>query len=256
MLQWLLGSRTARLASRWGLWADCRERRKVGGDSLAGRRVLSLLVLGQSNAANFGESCHRPDPRVLNYFDGRLYEAADPLLGGADTGGSVWTRLGDMLLESRGLDTVVFAPVAPGGVNISQWSAKSELLRLALAAIDGLRRNGVPVDAVLWHQGEADRETDPAEYADHLKAVINSLRAAAADVPVFVAAATRSREDVSPAIREAQRSIANPDKGIYPGPDTDGLVGAYRHDGVHFSDSGLQEVARMWAEALRTIPEQ
>src|SRR4051812_7416200 len=46
-----------------------------------------FLVLGQSNAANHGETRHRADGNVFA-FDGKLYEAEDPLPGATGDGGS------------------------------------------------------------------------------------------------------------------------------------------------------------------------
>jgi hypothetical protein len=64
-------------------------------------RVMVALAMGQSNAANSGESPIRAGRGVYNFHEGKLYIARDPLLGGSNNGGggSVWTRLGPKLLK-------------------------------------------------------------------------------------------------------------------------------------------------------------
>lgn len=56
----------------------------------SGKGVLIALTLGQSNAANSGESLYFPHHQLLDYGYGNLYKANDPLVGCGGQGGSVW----------------------------------------------------------------------------------------------------------------------------------------------------------------------
>src|SRR5690349_21013830 len=47
-------------------------------------RTLVAVLIGQSNAANTGGHRFRGKPNVFNFFDGKCFEAVDPLLGTAD----------------------------------------------------------------------------------------------------------------------------------------------------------------------------
>src|SRR5215472_10923763 len=58
-------------------------------------RTAMLVILGQSNAANFGSSRQRAR-RAVDNFDpasGKCFAAADPLLGADGAGGHFATRL-------------------------------------------------------------------------------------------------------------------------------------------------------------------
>ena len=63
-------------------------------------RTAVLLILGQSNAANYGGQRHRSNygARVVNAFDKRCFIAASPLLGSTNTRGEYWTLLGNKLI--------------------------------------------------------------------------------------------------------------------------------------------------------------
>ena len=66
-----------------------------------------LLVLGQSNAGNHGETRSDSTFGVL-LAEGRCYRMADPLAGGTGSGGSIWTRLASFVgTEFGGADVHV-----------------------------------------------------------------------------------------------------------------------------------------------------
>ena len=50
-------------------------------------------------------------------------------------------------------------------------------------------------------------------------------------------------------IREAQRTVIDPNKGILPGPDTDLITD--RFDGCHMGRQGLMDHASAWQAVLR-----
>src|SRR5688572_30663637 len=61
-------------------------------------RCAAILVFGQSNGANSGDTPYIPKHRVFNFnvFDGQCYVARDPLLGATESKGNFASRLGDM----------------------------------------------------------------------------------------------------------------------------------------------------------------
>src|SRR5689334_8785447 len=78
--------------------------------------TVVLLVMGQSNAANAGNVLYNSHyPNTFNFFEGNLYPLSDPLKGANGTGGSVWSRLGDRMIECNFAKTVIVAPCAVGG---------------------------------------------------------------------------------------------------------------------------------------------
>ena len=73
-------------------------------------RLAVILAAGASNIANEGDpkGCFVPQRGVFdfNFFDGRIYEARDPLLGATADRSNVLTRIGDALSFKPGSTSV------------------------------------------------------------------------------------------------------------------------------------------------------
>lgn len=216
-------------------------------------RVMVALVMGQSNAGNFGQSRKLAGPNALTLFNGKLRRAADPIPGADGTGGSVWTRLGDKIIAAGLYDKVIFIPVAVGGTEIAQWTPDMPLFKRVIAAIDGANNARLVITHVFWHQGESDAylKTSWADYQLRFRNIVKGLREAGVAAPVFISSASvcppYPSNDV---IRGAQQNLVNHDAGIWAGPDTDVLVDTFRF-GCHFSTSGLDMTATLWLDAIK-----
>jgi hypothetical protein len=221
--------------------------------ALQGKRLMVALVFGQSNSGNGGETRATAGNDVYVFHQGRLAAADDPLPGASGSGGSVWTRLGPRIVERGLADAVVFVPVVVGGSPIERWTPDGDVHPLLVTALDDLASAGIPLTHLLWHQGESDagRGTPPADYVARFHSMLETFRSRGIDAPVLVSVATLCRahrpDDV---IRDAQRSLVNPELGIFAGPDTDLLGYAYRYDGCHFSTEGLEAFSDSWLAAL------
>jgi hypothetical protein len=218
-------------------------------------RSAVLLTGGQSNAANYGQMPLAPREGVFNFafFDGRCYRARDPLLGPDGNGGSVWTRLADLLVSRGDYDQVLLVPIAVGGSALRRWIPGGDLHGRIVEAKLGLEAAGVRITHVLWHQGERDAETGVSsdEYVEQFGALVATLRELGIDAPVYPAVASACGGPGSEAIRGAQRALPLHYEGVLPGPDTDVLANlALRYDACHFSDAGLDAHARLWLDAV------
>lgn len=115
--------------------------------------TVVLLVMGQSNAANFGETKYTATcTQSLNFYNGNYYALSDPLFGAKGVGGSVWSRLGDMLVQNRFAKYVIIAPVAIGGTSIQTWAPGGANNHLITETIAALHAKGLKITHVLWHQ--------------------------------------------------------------------------------------------------------
>ena len=87
--------------------------------------ALSIVTLGQSNAANFAAGRYRPRTNVVNFnlYDGKCYRATNPLIGASGDRGNFATRLGDILIERGFTERVVLAPIGMGNTRIEDWSS-------------------------------------------------------------------------------------------------------------------------------------
>lgn len=217
-------------------------------------RTMVALVFGQSNAGNGGETPGPPHPGVYELYRGRIYRAADPLLGAAGEGGSIWLRFAAKAIASGAYDAVVLVPFALGSANVARFAPGGGLHGGLMAAIAGAREQGLTFTHLLWQQGEMDAmmRTSGEAYREQFGAMLASIRRAGVDAPIYVARATRcARSRPSTEIGNAQSGLVDPASGILAGPDMDQLGFAERYDGCHFSTEGLERAAQLWQEAVR-----
>jgi hypothetical protein len=221
--------------------------------------TVVILTFGQSNAANSCEERYAPRGavHVFNIFDMKFYRAIDPLPGASDAGGSVWGRLGDRLIDAGFARSVLFVPIAFGATYIEDWAPGGQRYRRLMFALHRLKWAGVPVDMLCWHQGESNANHTAMtadEYRDCFRAMLHGLREAGVEAPVYVALATLCEDKSHPfqnsaQIRLGQKKLVSSDS-VLPGPDTDQIGIAHRHDGCHFAASGQELAAQAWFKAI------
>lgn len=210
-----------------------------------GPRTEVLLALGQSNAANHAGQRYRTahGARVVNFFDGRCYLAASPLLGSSGSMGETWTLLANRMVDA-GASEVVIASSAIGSTSIAEWTT-GRLAPLIPGVLADLRRSGFSPTRIAWVQGESDflAGTSSPEYSRQFAALLRTLRTSS-DAAVYVTVSTRGEpypgwtRDNPVAV--AQRSLP----GVHLAADTDELVTPDdRYDGVHFAASGQEKFA-------------
>jgi hypothetical protein len=83
--------------------------------------------------------------------------------------------------------------------------------------------------------------------------MLGGIRKLGVDAPIYVSVATRcGGGEPGYEIQQAQKELVNTDLKIYPGPDTDQLSNLDdKFDACHFSNSGLDKHAEMWARAIK-----
>ncbi|MDD5036986.1 MAG: sialate O-acetylesterase [Methylococcaceae bacterium] len=233
-------------------YEDLSEKQEVDCQSLQGKTMV-MLAMGQSNSANHGEVRYTPKRKVYNFFRGKCYRAADPLLGATGDRGSVWTRFADRVIEAGLYGTVLIASVGATGTPIGRWKSDGDLHHRILAAIEALHGRGFRITQMFWHQGEQDTSLNTAEakYKASFLDMLGSIRKQGVDAPIYVAVASWNGDTFSQDVERAQMELPNPDQKIYPGPNTDEWTGATDRYGVHFSDAGLNKVADSWLQRLK-----
>lgn len=238
-----------------GDFLDTSKKTPVDCGKLKGPRTMVALVFGQSNSGNHGETPYKPKREVYNFYDGKCYVAEDPLLGTTGNGGSVWSHLGDKLVDAGLYDKVILVPVGVGGTPINRWVPTGDLHRRILDAIFQLKKKGLKITHMLWHQGETDRmlKTPKDEYKKMFMAMLGSIRKHGVDAPIYVAVATLcGSAPEGYEIQQAQRELVNTELKIYPGAFSDELNTIQdRHDACHFSAAGIDKHAQLWFYAIK-----
>jgi Carbohydrate esterase, sialic acid-specific acetylesterase len=231
-------------------------------------RTAVLLLMGQSNAGNHAGQRFRSEhgEAVVNFFDGRCYIAASPLLGSDGTSGEYWTQLGNLLLDRGSFDQVVLAAVAISGSEVSRWGPRGDLNGATIETVSQLQQRGFRVTHILWVQGEIDyvKGTNEKDYRDRFVSLVSSLRSHGVAAPVYVAIATKCLgasnggtrfHSTDNPVAHAQLALRDPGANVRSGVNSDALLGDLdRYDDCHFSSSGEQKVARAWADLLSAAP--
>ena len=213
---------------------------------------LVLVLFGQSNAGNSGSARFGPVNGVYNYnhLDGRCYGARDPLLGATGSGGTPWLPLARSIIQHGLAPSVILAPIAVGQTRIAQWAPGGDLYPRIGRVLRGLAVAGLPVSALLWHQGESDSATTTERYVQEFQRLAAGIRQSGVDAPIYIAVATRCLAGPNPAVRRAQQMLPDLLPGLRPGPDTDGMAGPRWRTGCHFTEEGLRRHAELWFSAL------
>jgi hypothetical protein len=222
--------------------------------------TMIALTFGQSNAANNGQAVYAPhNTSVFNYYQGKLYAAKDPMIGATGIGGSVWCRLGDMLIDSGLYNKVIVIPIAVGGSAIGRWTSGDcfKKLQQTLMSLDSQH---IKLTHIFWHQGETDNllNTSKETYKKSLDTIVNTIRSYHQSADIYVSIASYHPSSVTKplgvdsVIRKAQAEYINEHRGVLLGPDTDLLIYAiHRYDGVHFSGYGATKFAAQWLKAIK-----
>jgi len=239
-------------------FTNTASRTEVPCGRIQGKKVMVALVFGQSNSGNHGETIYKPQKQVYNLFRDRCYVAEDPLLGPTGDRGSVWSRLGDMLIKERMYDAVVFIPIGVGTTTIDQWVKGGHLYPRITDAIRESKSCGLKITHMFWVQGGSEKRTsgDPENkkgYKRNFTAMLQSIRSMGVDSPIYVAVATYNDTGVINDIRAAQFELVDPHNKVFAGPDIDALYydKKNRWEEVHLSHRGLELSTRAWLAAIR-----
>lgn len=225
----------------------------------AGPDTAIVLAIGQSNAGNHLENrlTSHHGGAVVNFFDGKCYRAASPLLGSTGEEGEFLTALGDQLVDDGAYKNVLIISSAISGTEIAMWRKGGVLNGLMLHVLSGLLP-GYRVTQVLWLQGETDYADASSEeaYMDAFRSLLGTLSDAGVGAPVFLAIATRCVSSWKPdnPIAAAQRALVD-NRHVFLGADTDALIGTAdrRSDGCHFGGRGQVKAADAFAAAIEKV---
>jgi Carbohydrate esterase, sialic acid-specific acetylesterase len=215
-----------------------------------------LLVIGQSNAGNYQGQRHQSgDDRVVNFSGGHCYRAASPLLGADGELGETWTLLGTKLIQSGLYRTVILIPAAVGGSAIHRWADRGDLNKMMVAVIQAAKMR-YTITGVLLDQGATDftLRTPEDQYRSDLKSLIDTTRAHGVSAPFFITRCSMGGNDWSEdnPIARAQASLADSQRAIFDGPNTDHDVTPLdRYDGAHFAASGQEKYTDAWIRLFR-----
>jgi hypothetical protein len=220
------------------------------------------VTAGQSNSVNSSPGGYIPsDDRVSarsSLTEDLWVFAADPVPTAGipgTSGGSVWTRFGDMLAAAEDIP-IGFIQLGVGSTTVSHWVPGSGGYTHRLKpAVQSFPVNGFR--AALWHQGESDSisNTTAADYASRMASIMSQSRIDAGwDIPWYVCEASwvvRSPQ-AQERVVAGQRMAVHADPLAFLGETTDDMH--LKGSPVHLSAPFLLERAAQYTEILAGIP--
>lgn len=217
------------------------------GSGTSETKTLKVLVLGQSNIANYGAIYEPFEYKATNTFamcESVQVEYESPIVCDNATGNysTMLPYLGDSISERTKYKTVVFNNIAIGGSSVASWSENG------LWNIDAL----TDYDLILWHQGETDTlyNTSKEDYIASFLKLRQNIRALGIDAPFLVARASHYKGQTSQDVIDAQNYLIDNHDDIKEGAETDTLGSEYRYDDIHFNERGLINHSKLWLEKI------
>jgi hypothetical protein len=146
----------------------------------------------------------------------------------------------------------VFSVLAVEATQIRDWIEPGKLRNRLIEILANNHAHAFVPEVVLWQQGEADAMagTTHDEYRQQFSRLVALLRSQGVTAPIIAALSTRCRNEGSKQIRSGLKESVASDPTLRLGPDTDALTGSFRHDGCHFSASGIEAAAELWLPTI------
>jgi hypothetical protein len=229
-----------------------------------------LLIIGQSNAANFGQKKFTTQypSHVVNYFEGRCYVASFPLLGAEGHGSEFVTPLADQLISKGTYTNIVIIAAGVGGSPISRWRRHGDINDFLISLIEEVQtialikkvQTKFRITDVIWHQGESDGslKTTAKVYVSSFHSLLGTLTERKVTALILVSIATRwcsagAKWTEANSVAIGQRMLID-NKRIFLGADTDKLVELKdRYNSCHFSESGQIKTAEAFADSISAV---
>ena len=219
-----------------------------------------LLAIGQSNSANHADkkiTTQYPN-QVFNYYDGKCYVAASPLLGATGEEGEFITLLADKLIENGAYKAIVIISSGISGTPIARWQADGDLNQMLLDTLAPIKK--YKVTDVVWHQGESDfsNSTSTKVYEKSFLSLKDSLRTGGIKAPFFIAVASKCGNNplwkASNPTAIGQKNLEDKNQ-IFLAVNTDELLESddRRSDFCHFSETGQLKTATAYADKIKKI---
>jgi hypothetical protein len=209
--------------------------------------ALVIIGFGQSNSANHtGHRFNSEDNSIINFFDGKCYQAKDPMIGATGSQGSIWIPLAKKIKKKNG-KKIVIASFGVGGTSIQQWLEDQELTDFYNFNLFMLKKTYSNPDMAFWIQGENEINTDPDDLRNYYNKFFSQFLSKFPKTNLYVTGTSYCNGKKNKNVIKIQKETAKKTGAIYVG-ETDSLVGSkFRYDDCHYSEKGVDELTNMLA---------
>ncbi len=222
--------------------------------------LLVILAVGQSIASNYGRAPFTPGKNVYSFYNGRCFHGRDPLPGADGIGGSIWSRLAELMVQKGYARNVMIVAIGAGASSVSEWVPEAKYYPRLVDAALSMKEANLKPGMVIWHQGSRDAGMAPEIYRNHLQEFVFAFPFLGIRLDpstrLFVATHTRCAGPATPGIQAAQQSMVDHAKFIYAGPNLDVLEDDVKYDGCHYNERGLILASKLWLGAIERAEAQ
>jgi len=217
------------------------------------KKPLIIFIFGQSNVANtVADKSYAPE-NVFNFYEGKLYQAKEPLLGTTGKQGSIWLNTAKHLLTKSSYQEIVLVNIARNNSSIKDWSSQGKFHKTFLNTYKELVQYQLSPQLILLGQGERDGidEVSFGDYQKHLQEVYSVIKKIHGTKPFLVSITSRCFQFLpNKSIRNAQMQLIKQEHSVFYGPDTDKYNEKYRYDGCHYNQLGNRIISAVWANKI------
>lgn len=230
---------------------------KVKKDCPAASPVI--LIIGQSNAANYGLSYIYENKNNLNYNpkDDFCYELSEPVLGATGSLDSITSSIGEKIVSNK---TIIFLNRSVGGSSIEEWIKLYSLdLNKTLNKI--LEKNYLKI--IIWMQGESENIETSKNYFKNFEIlksqIFNNLNVKFEDVNFIITKSTFCGSNNETYIEKKEemdfqrKLISEKYENVKLLEITDNLNDKYRRDNCHFNRKGIDKISNELALQINLI---
>jgi Carbohydrate esterase, sialic acid-specific acetylesterase len=227
--------------------------------TIGGSKRCLLVFFGQSNSvANYHQDTYtlaNPSQEfVFNVYNGGLYALQWPILGAGGppaAGTSSWAlRLADNLIAGATCDRVIIASAAISSSFAADWMTGGQINNRIQAMANRITANfSFAASGVVFMQGESDCNagTVQATYNTNLTSVINSIKSAFPNIPIFIPTTSYYLGTTCTAVTTPQTNAVD-NSIVFSLGNSDAIGAGSRYDNIHFNSAGCSS----WAGTANT----
>ena len=226
------------------------------------KESINVGYFGQSNHGNIIERENILDLSYENVFtyDWRLGVCSkykEPLVGvdGRAGGfGHVSTDTINFLKKNYDFtENIVFLGFSKGGTKAQDW-AIGTLANKFDFLLKKLKKDGIEIDYVFWHQGESEiKRANRLYYKNYIKdiqLIFHKFLATSNKTKIGMALVSICNSEKSKSLIHSQRSIIQDNDRVFLTLNTDNLGSKYRYDGCHFNSLGASIIGQRYASFI------
>tara|TARA_Y100000746_G_scaffold158580_1_gene136294 strand:- start:108 stop:980 length:873 start_codon:yes stop_codon:yes gene_type:complete len=226
------------------------------------KESINVGYFGQSNHGNIIERENILDLSYENVFtyDWRLGVCSkykEPLVGVDGRAGGFGHVSSDTInFLKKNYDfteNIVFLGFSKGGTKAQDW-AIGTLANKFDFLLKKLKKDGIEIDYVFWHQGESEiKRANRIYYKNYIKdiqLIFHKFLRTSNKTKIGMALVSICNSEKSKSLIHSQRSIIQDNDRVFLTLNTDNLGSKYRYDGCHFNSLGASIIGQRYASFI------